>query len=168
MVQEVLGSLITDSGGVYVDGTVGSGGHSVAIGREITDEGRLICLDRDPAALELSKRRLAFLGQRVTLVKSNYAEIDEVIPRLGIQEVDGILLDLGMSTYQLDHSGRGFSFSRDEPLDMRMDPTVGPDASELVNTLSQIDLERILRDYGEERRAKVIARSILRERKKKG
>lgn len=150
-----------------MDGTVGSGGHSAAIGREISEKGRLVCLDRDPVALKLSQRRLAFLGQRVTLVKSNYAEIDEVIPRLGIQEVDGILLDLGMSTYQLDHSGRGFSFSREEPLDMRMDPTVGPDAAQLVNTLSQYDLARILREYGEERKAKVIARSILRERKKK-
>ena len=167
LVPEVIGSLVTDPESVYVDGTVGSGGHSEAIAGEIADQGRLICLDRDPDAIELSRKRLASLGDRVILVKSNYSELPEVLARLGIQTVSGILLDLGMSTYQLDHSGRGFSFNRDEPLDMRMDTEEAVDAAGLVEALSQRELEKILRNYGEERRAKAIARAIVRERKKK-
>ena len=167
MVPEVISSLVTDPEGIYVDGTVGSGGHSEAIAGEIENNGRLICLDRDPDAVVLSRKRLASLGDRVALVKSNYSELPEVLARLGLQTVSGILLDLGMSTYQLDHSGRGFSFGRDEPLDMRMDPEEAVDASGLIDTVSQRELEKILRNYGEERRAKAIARAIVRERKKK-
>jgi len=167
MVPEVIRSLVTDPEGIYVDGTVGSGGHSEAIAGEIADKGRLICLDRDPDAVVLSRKRFASLGDRVTLVKSNYSELPEVLARLGLQTVSGVLLDLGMSTYQLDHSGRGFSFGRDEPLDMRMDTEEAVDAAGLIDAMSQRELEKILRNYGEERRAKAIARAIVRERKKK-
>lgn len=167
MVPEVIRSLVTDPEGVYVDGTVGSGGHSEAIAGAIVDKGRLICLDRDPDAVELSRKRLAVLGDRGVVVKSNYSELPEVLARLGLQAVSGVLLDLGMSTYQLDHSGRGFSFGRDEPLDMRMDTDEAVDAAGLIETLSTRELEEILRNYGEERRAKAIARAIVRERKKK-
>lgn len=167
MVHEVIGSLVTDLEGVYVDGTVGSGGHSEAIAGKISGTGRLICLDRDPEAVALSKERLAFLGGRVALIKSNYGDLPEVLARLGLKAVRGVLLDLGMSSYQLDYSGRGFSFGRDEPLDMRMDPDEAVDASGLIETLSQRELEKILRNYGEERRAKAIAGAIVRERKKK-
>ena len=167
LVPEVIRSLVTDPEGIYVDGTVGSGGHSEAIACEIAEKGQLICLDRDPDAVELSRKRLASLGERLTLVKSNYSELPEVLARLGLHTVSGVLLDLGMSTYQLDHSGRGFSFSRDEPLDMRMDTEEAVDAAGLIEGLSPRELEKILRNYGEERRAKAIARAIVRERKKK-
>lgn len=167
MVPEVIRSLVTDPEGIYVDGTVGSGGHSEAIAGKITGKGRLICLDRDPAGISLSRKRLAAFGDGVSLFKSNYSDLSEVLDQVGVQAVHGILLDLGMSTYQLDYSGRGFSFGKDEPLDMRMDPEEAVDAAELVHTLSPKELERILRDYGEERRARAIVRAIVRERKKK-
>ncbi len=167
MVPEVIRSLVTDPEGVYVDGTVGSGGHSEAIAGKVADRGRLICLDRDPDAVELSRKRLASLAESVSLVQSNYSELPEALDRLGLQTVTGVLLDLGMSSYQLDRSNRGFSFGKDEPLDMRMNPEDVVGASELIQTLPQKELERILRSYGEERRAKAIARAIVRERKKK-
>lgn len=167
MVHEVVDYLIKDPEGTYVDATAGTGGHSEAVGKVIAGRGRLICLDRDPEAIRLSGHRLASLGNRVSFVKANFAEIARVIAQQEVQELDGILLDLGMSTLQLDHSGRGFSFNRDEPLDMRMDPEEGMSAAELIKTLPTKELERILRAYGEERRAKSIARKIDRERKKK-
>lgn len=167
LVNEALRDLITVSDGIYVDGTVGSGGHSEAIGERITGGGRLICLDRDSGVLALAEERLSGLGQRVTFVKANYADLGEVLQSLGLRKVDGILLDLGMSGFQLERSGRGFSFSRDEPLDMRMDPEEELTAHHLVNGLAPGDLEKILRDFGEERRARRIVRAIERERRKK-
>ncbi len=164
LVSEVVRDLVAKDPGVYVDGTVGTGGHSEAIARGLSSGGRLICLDRDPEAIRLSRQRLAPLAEKVTFIQTNYVYLDRVLEDLGMNRVDGILLDLGMSTLQLDHGGRGFSFSRDEPLDMRMDPGEGQPASELVNTLSTDALEKILRDYGEEKRAKSIARRIHRER----
>jgi len=166
LVDEVPEYLLTVPDGVYVDGTVGSGGHSEAIGKRIAPRGRLICLDRDSEAIRLSRKRLTPLGERVTLVRANYADLDQVLRDLRVHEVQGIFLDLGMSTYQLDHSGRGFSFHRDEPLDMRMDPDDEVTASQLINTRSPGDLEILLRNYGEERKAKSIVKSIVRERKR--
>ena len=166
LVHEVVRYLVTLSDGLYVDGTVGCGGHSEAIGRKITAQGRLICLDRDPEAIRISRERLSPLRERVTLARANYAELNGVLQDLRFKEVNGVFLDLGMSSYQLEYSRRGFSFSRDEPLDMRMDPDDDLSAYQLVNNLSQRDLERILRNYGEEKMARSIAKSIDRERRK--
>ena len=162
---EVVRYLITEPEGIYVDGTVGSGGHSEAIGEKIKAKGRLICLDRDSEAIRISRGRLTPLGNRVRFVKGNFVELNEIINELGFEKVHGIFLDLGMSSFQLEQSNRGFSFNRDEPLDMRMDASEETTAYQLVNQLAQKDLERILKDYGEERRAKAVAKLITRERK---
>jgi len=166
MVNEVIRYLVTVSEGIYVDATTGSGGHSEAIGMEISSKGRLICLDRDPDAVRISKKRLSHLGDRVTLINANFTELSEVLEGLRIKKVNGILLDLGFSSYQIEHSGRGFSFNRDEPLDMRMDPSDETTAQQLINELSAKEIKQILRNYGEEKRAGIISRSIERERKK--
>lgn len=163
--QEVLEDLITAPDGIYVDGTVGSGGHSEAIGWRIQGRGQLLCLDRDSEAIRISKQRLSFLGERVRFIKASYVEADQVLRDLGWGRAHGILLDLGMSSFQLERSGRGFSFYRDEPLDMRMDSETGLTAEHLIHHLSENELEEILRQYGEERRAKAIARRIVQERK---
>ena len=167
LVPEVLENLITAPCGVYIDGTVGSGGHSEAIGRRIQGQGKLLCLDRDPEALRISGQRLGFLGERVRLIQSSYADADQVLSDLGWGKAHGILLDLGMSSFQLEQSGRGFSFHRDEPLDMRMDPEADFTAERLVRRLSEKEIEDILRKYGEEKRARAIARRIVQERKTK-
>ena len=167
LVHEVLKYLCHAPDGVYADGTVGSGGHSLLIGKQLTGKGRLICLDRDPDAVSVAKNRLAFLGTRVSIFKANYADLDKIITDLGYETVDGVLLDLGMSSYHVDESGRGFSFNKNEPLDMRMDPDDRQTAYDLVNTLVPKDLERILRDYGEEKKAKRVVRAIVRSREKK-
>jgi 16S rRNA (cytosine1402-N4)-methyltransferase len=166
MLKEVLEDLITDPDGTYVDGTVGTGGHSEAIGRRTSSQACLICLDRDDDAIRISGERLAFLGERVHLVKGSYAETDRVLKDLNIERVQGVLLDLGMSTQQLEGSGRGFSFSRDEPLDMRMDPDDEETARRLVNSLSAKELEKILKTYGEERQAGPIAKAIEKARRR--
>jgi 16S rRNA (cytosine1402-N4)-methyltransferase len=167
MVRKVLDDLITDTGGLYVDGTVGTGGHSEAIGRRASSQARLICLDRDEEAIRISSKRLAFLGERVHLAKASYAEADRVLEDLKIEKVQGVLLDLGMSTHQLESSGRGFSFSRDEVLDMRMDLDDEVTARQMVNSLSLKELEKTLWTYGEERQARRIAKAIERERKRR-
>jgi len=167
LVHEVVKYLVSEPDGIYVDGTVGSGGHSEAIGRSLSGKGRLVCIDRDPDAVGVSKERLAFLGEKACVVKANFADLDMVLKHRGLKEVDGVLLDLGMSSYQLEKSGRGFSFSKNEPLDMRMDPDEELTARDLVNSLSARELEKLLRDYGEEKRAKIIARAITTSRREK-
>jgi len=167
MVSEVISSLITAKDGIYVDGTTGSGGHSEAILRELSEKGRLICLDRDSDAIRFSMERLKDQEKRTTFAKANFAELGSVLMDLGINRVNGILLDLGMSSYQLDQSGRGFSFNRDERLDMRMDLNDVTTAGDIINSLSAHEIEAILRDYGEERRARAISRLIEIERKRK-
>jgi 16S rRNA (cytosine1402-N4)-methyltransferase len=166
MVNEVITCLLTVQSGIYVDGTAGSGGHSEAIARKISGEGRLICVDRDSEAIRFSSERLGCLGERITFIKANFADLDMALGDLGIGMATGILLDLGMSSYQLEQSGRGFSFNRDEALDMRMDVSDAITAQELINTLPAAELERILRDYGEEKRAVSISKKIERERMK--
>jgi 16S rRNA (cytosine1402-N4)-methyltransferase len=167
LVNEVLKYLFTNPDGIYVDGTVGSGGHSAAIGKKISSTGRLICLDSDSEAVRLSRERLSPLGERVAVIKANYAGLGEVLQDLGFEKVNGIFLDLGMSSFQIEESGRGFSFNRDEPLDMRMDLDGEVTAHQLVNNLSTKELEKILRNYGEEKRARLIAKKIERSRGKK-
>jgi 16S rRNA (cytosine1402-N4)-methyltransferase len=166
MVNEVVKVLVTSPGGIYVDGTVGSGGHSEAIAGKLSETGHLICVDRDQDAIRISKQRLGYLAKKVAFSKANFAELDMVMRSLGIGKVNGILLDLGMSSYQVDHSGRGFSFNRDEPLDMRMDLDDTTNAGHLLNTLSAAEIEKILKDYGEEKKARAISRLIEKERRK--
>ena len=167
MVNEVIASLMTDANGIYVDGTVGSGGHSEAIGRTLSSSGRLICLDWDPKALRLAYERLSRFGENITVIRANYADMGECLGGLGIEKVNGILLDLGVSSYQLEHSGRGFSFNRDEPLDMRMDPAKEVTAFQIINAFSLREIKTILKRYGEERKAGFIATAIDRERIKR-
>jgi 16S rRNA (cytosine1402-N4)-methyltransferase len=166
MLREVTEELFTSPHGVYVDGTVGTGGHSTAICERLSPRGLLIGLDRDEQAIHVSRQRLSSLGRKVHLVKESYGRLDRVLRNLGIEGVDGVLLDLGMSTYQLEGSGRGFSFSRDEPLDMRMDLDDRVTASDLVNSLTARDLETVLRAYGEERHARAVSKMIEKERTK--
>jgi len=163
MRTEAVRFLAPDRGGIYVDGTVGLGGHAAAIlaaGPEV----RLIGIDRDPQALRYAAARLAQFGDRVTLVHGNYRDLTEILSDLGIEAIDGFLLDLGLSSLQLDAPERGFSFRADGPLDMRMDPTQKTSAADLVNGASVEELARILRDYGEERFAGRIARAIVAAR----
>ena len=166
MVDEVIQYLITIPDGIYVDGTVGTGGHSLEIYKRIAHKGTLICLDIDRSSIHLAKEKLSAFKDRIKIVKESYVAIDKVIKNIGIDKVNGILLDLGVSSYQLESSGRGFSFAKDEPLDMRMDEDRGAGASELVNTLSMERLKELLWINAQERWAKVIARAIVKERQK--
>jgi len=166
MVDEVISYLITIPEGIYVDGTVGTGGHSLEICKRIAPKGELICLDIDRSSIRLAKERLSPFGERVKIIKESYVALDKVLKRIGIDKVNGILLDLGVSSYQLESSGRGFSFIKDEPLDMRMDEDRGATASELINNISIEKLQELLWVYAQERWAKLIARAIVEERRK--
>ena len=160
----LLAPALEPSGAVLVDATLGLGGHT-EYALELFPQLRVIGVDRDPSALELSRERLAAFGERVTLVHAIYDELPEVLADLGYHEVQGVLFDLGVSSMQLDVADRGFAYSQDAPLDMRMDPTTGITAAEVVNTYNAADLARILRQYGEERFASRIAARIVVERK---
>ena len=149
--------------GVYVDGTLGRAGHSLEIAKRLTT-GRLICIDRDQAAIDAAKVRLAPYLDRVTLVHSNFSELEEVLRRCGVSGADGMLFDLGVSSPQLDDASRGFSYMQNAPLDMRMDRSQALSAADIVNGWSRDELTRILYDYGEERYAPAIARAIVRAR----
>ncbi|MCX7634537.1 MAG: 16S rRNA (cytosine(1402)-N(4))-methyltransferase RsmH [Syntrophales bacterium] len=163
--HEALESLRCRGGGIYVDGTVGGGGHGGGILKASEPDGRLIGIDRDDDALREAGRRLAGYGDRVTLVKGNFADLDYILRILGIDRVDGILLDLGVSNHQLTSPERGFGFSADGPLDMRMDREGSLTAAEIVNTYSQERLETLIREWGEERMARRIARLIVAKRR---
>ncbi len=164
LLEEVLEGLAIQPNGIYVDGTVGGAGHARAIAGQLTQGGRLIGLDRDPDAVRTASERLA--PYPATVVHRNYDEMAQVLDELGISEVDGVLLDLGVSSYQLDEAARGFSYHNDAPLDMRMSQT-GMTAEELVNTVEETELSRILYTYGEENFARSIARNIVRARAEK-
>jgi 16S rRNA (cytosine1402-N4)-methyltransferase len=157
--------VFTDREAVLVDATVGLGGHSDALLTAYPSL-RLVALDRDPAALERSAERLARHGDRVQFVHARYDEMAEALDELGLSKVDGILFDLGVSSMQLDRAERGFAYSKDAPLDMRMDPTTGFTAADVLNTYAPGELIRILRDYGEERFAQRIVKAIMSERAK--
>jgi 16S rRNA (cytosine1402-N4)-methyltransferase len=161
MVQEVIASLRCRAGAVYVDGTVGGGGHAEAILAQTAPDGRLIGIDADVEALREAEKRLAPFGSRKILVQGNFADMQKILGGMGIEKVDGILLDLGVSSHQLDTAERGFSFAQDAPLDMRMDGSRGIGAGELIGALSEAELAKIIREYGEERMAKRIARAIV-------
>jgi 16S rRNA (cytosine1402-N4)-methyltransferase len=162
---EVLAPALERPGAVVLDATLGLGGHSEAL-LERFPQARLIGLDRDPQALEASGKRLAPFAERVDLVHAVYDEIPGVLARLGVARLDAVLFDLGVSSLQLDMRERGFAYSYDAPLDMRMDPTQGITAAELVNTYSAGEIARILREYGEERFAKRVAEAIVAERQR--
>ena len=166
LLRECLDGLNIKPDGIYVDGTLGGAGHSSRIAERLTT-GRLIGIDRDPVALKAAGERLQPFSDRVTLVHSNFSEVRQVLDDLGIEAVDGILLDLGVSSPQLDEAVRGFSYMLDAPLDMRMDGGASLSAHEVVNTWPQDELKRILYDYGEERYAPQIAAAICRRRAEK-
>ena len=163
-VLALLAPALTSPGAVLVDATVGLGGHAEAALTRFPGI-HLVGLDRDPQALRLSAERLAPFGSRVTLVHAVYDELPEVLARQGRARVQGILFDLGVSSMQLDEADRGFAYAQDAPLDMRMDPTTGPTAADVLNTYSAAELARVLRQYGEERFATRIAARIVVERK---
>jgi len=162
MVAEVLEHLQPSRGGVFVDGTVGLGGHA----RAVLEAGasRLLGVDRDPAAVELARERLRDFGDRARVVHGDYRQLPAILDREGLSAVDGILLDLGVSSMQLDQPGRGFSFRRDEPLDMRMDTSAGPTAAEAVAGADEKTLADVIYELGEDRHARRIARAIVAAR----
>lgn len=167
LLHEAVDELQVKPSGIYVDGTLGGGGHSYEICKRLDSDGRLIGIDQDAEALEAAKKRLKEFEDRITLVKSNYERMGEVLKEQEIEKADGIILDLGVSSYQLDNAERGFSYREDAPLDMRMDREQTMSAREIVNGYSQEQLFRVIREYGEERYAGSIARNICRRREKK-
>ncbi|MBQ6364475.1 MAG: 16S rRNA (cytosine(1402)-N(4))-methyltransferase RsmH [Lachnospiraceae bacterium] len=163
--DEVIGNLNIEDDGIYVDGTVGGGGHSFRIAERLGRNGRIIGIDQDEEALAAAAKRLKIYEDKVLLIHDNYAHTPQILKELDIPLADGILLDLGVSSYQLDNPERGFSYlTEDAPLDMRMDQTQSLTAADILNTYSESELVRILRDYGEEKCAVPIARNIIRER----
>lgn len=166
--DETIENLNIRPDGIYVDGTLGGGGHSYEICKRLSDKGRLIGIDQDADAIKAASERLAEFKDRVTIVRSNYSDMKNVIADLGIDRVDGIILDLGVSSFQLDTPERGFTYrSEDAPLDMRMDDRQVLTARDIVNDYSEMDLFRIIKDYGEDRFAKNIAKHIVNARAKK-
>ena len=166
LLKEAVFWLSPSEGGIYVDGNLGLGGHTAAILEASKPSGKVIGFDWDNEALTLAKRNLSRYGGRVIYVRRNFAELDEVMTELGLSKVDGMLLDLGLSSLQIDASGRGFSFQGNEPLDMRMDDRRGETAADLLNHCSEEELADIFYYYGEERQARRIAAHIVAERKK--
>ena len=163
LLDECIEGLDIDPDGIYVDGTAGGGGHSFAIASRLTT-GKLIAIDQDEAAIAAAGKRLAPLGERTMVVRSNFCEVAKVCRELGIDEIDGLLLDLGVSSYQLDTPERGFSYNSDAPLDMRMDKRRSLSAYEVVNGYSEDKIKKILYEYGEERYAAAIAAAIVKKR----
>ena len=168
LLEETVDSLNIKLDGIYVDGTLGGGGHAFEVCSRLGEKGRLIGIDQDADAIRAASERLSVFGDRVTVVRNNYVNIAEVLASLGIEKVDGIYLDLGVSSYQLDTAERGFTYrEEDAPLDMRMDQRGSETAADIVNTYSESDLYRIIRDYGEDRFAKNIAKHIVKRRQEK-
>ena len=167
LLDECIEALNIRPEGVYLDGTLGRAGHSREIARRLSGSGRLICVDRDQAALDAARERLGEWMDRVTLVHSNFDRVSEILDELGLAGVDGMLFDLGVSSPQLDDGSRGFSYMADAPLDMRMDRSEGLTAADVVNTWPQEELRRILFQYGEERYAPLIAAAIVRRREER-
>lgn len=163
LLQECIDGLAIRPDGIYVDGTTGGGGHSLEIVKRLTT-GRLICIDQDLDAHVAAKIRLAEYLDKITFVHDNFGNIGQILDGLGIAQIDGMLMDIGVSSYQLDEAERGFSYQQDAPLDMRMDESKPFSAYDVVNTYSEADLNRIIYTYGEERWAKRIAQFIVKQR----
>lgn len=164
LLDETIEALRIRPEGIYVDGTLGGGGHSYHIAAGLTGKGRLIGIDQDEAAIEAARERLKPYGDRIVLIRDNYRNAVQAVHELGIERVDGILLDLGVSSYQLDNAERGFSYKYDTPLDMRMDTRQPHTAADILNGYDEAELYRVIRDYGEEKFAKNIARHIVKAR----
>jgi 16S rRNA (cytosine1402-N4)-methyltransferase len=162
--DEVLELVAPKSGGIYVDGTLGGAGHAGLILQACAPDGRLIGFDRDAEAIAVAGARLSPFGDRVRLFQRNFSSIAQTLAEIGVEGIDGFVLDLGVSSHQLDKDERGFSFQADAPLDMRMDRSCGPSAADLVNTLPEGELYRIITQYGEERWAKRVASFIVKAR----
>lgn len=167
LLNETIEGLKIKPDGIYVDGTLGGGGHSFEIAKRLNDRGKLIGIDQDEAAILAAGERLKDFGEKVTIVRSNYRNAISVLRDLGIEKIDGMMLDLGVSSYQLDTQERGFSYRYDAPLDMRMDLRQTLTAKDIVNGYSETELFHIIRDYGEDRFAKNIAKHIVMARAKK-
>ena len=168
LLNETIENLNIKPDGIYVDGTLGGGGHAYQVASRLSEKGRLIGIDQDADAIAAAGERLKEFGDKITLIRSNYANMKEELHRIGVEKVDGIVLDLGVSSFQLDTPERGFTY-RDEnaPLDMRMDDRQSLTAKDIVNGYSEMDLYRIIRDYGEDKFAKNIAKHIVQERAEK-
>ena len=164
LLEETINGLNIRPDGTYVDGTLGGGGHAYEIARRLSDKGSIIGIDQDAAAIEAAGIRLKDFGEKVTIVRSNYCDMKSKLHELGIDKVDGIVLDLGVSSYQLDTAERGFSYREDAPLDMRMDTRQKMTARDIVNDYTEADLYRVIRDYGEDKFAKNIAKHIVQAR----
>lgn len=168
LLDETIESLNINPDGIYVDGTLGGAGHASEVCKRLSEKGRFIGIDQDEDALKVAKERLSkFSNVKINVVKSNYHEIRKVLEDLGIDKVDGILLDIGVSSYQIDTVERGFTYKEDGPLDMRMDKSNPVTAKDIVNEYSEMELFRIIRDYGEDKFAKNIAKHIVLKRKEK-
>ena len=164
LLEETIRNLKVKPDGIYVDGTLGGGGHAYEVCRQLSAKGSLIGIDQDEAAIEAAGERLQEFGDRVTIIRSNYCNMKKELQKIGITSVDGITLDLGVSSFQLDNAERGFTYREDVPLDMRMDQRGSRTARDIVNTYTENELYRVLRDYGEEKFAKKIARNICTAR----
>ncbi len=167
LLKETIEQLNIRPDGIYVDGTLGGGGHAFEVCKRLSDRGRFIGIDQDADAIVAAGERLKEFGDRVTIVRSNYCNMRQELQKLGIDRVDGILLDLGVSSYQLDTAARGFTYREDAPLDMRMDQRRKQTARDIVNGYSEAELYRVIRDYGEDKFAKNIAKHIVSAREKK-
>lgn len=167
LLTETIESLNIRPDGIYVDGTLGGGGHAYEVLKRLGPKGRLIGIDQDADAIRAAGERLAPFGDRVTIVRSNYRNIGEVLAGLSVEKADGIYLDLGVSSYQLDTAERGFTYRVNAPLDMRMDQRSERTAADILNDYSEAELYRVIRDYGEDRFAKNIAKHIVKAREKK-
>ena len=166
LLNECIDNLNITPDGIYVDGTMGGGGHSQEIAKRLTT-GRLICIDQDPNAHEAAGKRLAEYKDRITFVRDNFGNIANILDSLGIEKIDGMLLDIGVSSHQLDEAERGFSYQQDAPLDMRMNPDRPFSAYDVVNGYDEDELDRVIFTYGEERWARRIAQFIVKEREAK-
>jgi 16S rRNA (cytosine1402-N4)-methyltransferase len=166
LLDETIEYLNVKPDGIYVDGTLGGGGHAYEVCSRLGEKGRFIGIDQDAAAIEAATKRLAPFQDKVTIVRSNYVNMKQVLLDLGIEKVDGIVLDLGVSSYQLDEAERGFTYREDVPLDMRMDQRQSRTARDIVNDYSEMELFHMIRDYGEDKFAKNIAKHIVAEREK--
>ena len=164
LLNETIDGLNIKPNGIYVDGTLGGGGHAYEVCRRLGEKGSIIGIDQDAAAIEAASARLKDFGEKVTIVRSNYCDMKSRLRELGIDKVDGIVLDLGVSSYQLDTAERGFSYREDAPLDMRMDTRQKMTARDIVNDYTEADLYRVIRDYGEDKFAKNIAKHIVQAR----
>lgn len=164
LLEETIEALNIKPDGIYVDGTLGGGGHAYEICKRLSDKGRLIGIDQDADAIEAARQRLGEFKDKVTIIRSNYCDMKKELANIQITSVDGIILDLGVSSYQLDMADRGFTYREDAPLDMRMDQRQSMTAKDIVNEYSEMDLYRIIRDYGEDKFAKNIAKHIVSAR----